>query len=208
MGVIITESLKILFIRHAQTDYHDIGDRDGCDGNLTETGEEQCRILGEKLKNVKIDGYISSSLLRAFKTATGVCSAKPDKPLLHICPEIMECGCTHGYYGCSEEYLNQYYQNTKMIKKLFGTEEYEFFGDTVEENNSRAQKFLDYITDNYTYGQTVAVFSHHGMLEYLIPTALGIKTKDFSFSFENISVTEVDICEDGKRILCYANKSL
>lgn len=202
------ESLKILFIRHAQTDYHDVGDRDGCDGNLTKTGEEQCKTLGQKLKDVKIDGYISSSLLRAFKTAAGVCNAKPDKPTIHICPEIIECGCTHGYYGCSEKYLNQYYKNTKQVEKLFGTENYEFFGDTAAENNLRAEKFLNYITENYFCGQTVAVFSHHGMLEYLIPTALGIETNKFSFAIDNISVTEVNICEDGKRILCYANKTL
>ena len=95
-------SLRILFIRHAETNYDDWKGRDPSDGELTAFGEEQCNILGEKLKDTKIDAFISSSLLRAFKTATGVCKAQGNEPLLEICPEIIECGCTPGYYGCSE----------------------------------------------------------------------------------------------------------
>ena len=124
--------LEIIFIRHAETDYKDIGDRDNCDGELTKFGEKQCDILGEKLKDVEIDGFISSSLLRAFKTATGVCKAKADNPVLHICPELIECGCTPGYFGCSEKYLQKYYKNTKMCEKLFGTEEYEIVFKMLE----------------------------------------------------------------------------
>lgn len=201
------DGLKILFIRHAQTDYKDIGDRDNCDGDLTELGEKQCELLGERIKALPIDGYISSSLLRAFKTAMGACNAKKDEPLIEICPEIIECGCTEGYYGCSEEYLKKHYKNAKMLKNLFGTGKYEFACQTAEENNLRAKKFIDYILENYTYGQRVAVFSHHGMLEYLISAALGLDAKAFSFSFENTSATEVEIREDGKRILNFANKT-
>lgn len=202
-----TESLRILFIRHAQTNYTDIGDRDNCDGELTEIGEEQCVLLGEKLKDLQIDAYISSSLLRAFKTAAGACRAKENEPLIEICPEIIECGCTEGYYGCTEEYLKKHYKNAKMMKPLFGTNEHKFACQTVEENNLRAKKFIDYIFGNYTYGHRVAVFSHHGMLEYLIPTALGIKTRDFSLSLENTSATEIEIREDGKRVLRFLNKT-
>ncbi len=197
--------LKILFIRHAETDYNDWAGRDPSDGELTKKGENQCNELGEKLKDVKIDGYISSSLLRAFKTATGVCKAKDDKPLLEICPELIECGCTPGYYGCSKETLSQYYENTKMCPNLFGGEKYDFGCESIEDNNLRAQKVIDYIQKKYSFGETVAVFSHHGMLEYLIPTALGIKTRDFFFSLDNISITEVGICEDGNRVLIGVN---
>lgn len=199
------DSLQILFIRHAETDYNDWEGRDPSDGELTETGEKQCEILGERLKNVKIDGFITSSLLRAFKTAVGVCKAQGN-PVLEICPEIIECGCTPGYYGCSEAYLNKYYNNTKMCKNLFGTEKYEFGCEKIEDNNIRAKKFIEYIKENYSCGQRVAVFSHHGMLEYLIPTALGINTREFFFALDNISVTEVDICKDGSCVLRCVNK--
>ena len=200
------DTLEIIFIRHAETQYDDIGDRDPSDGELTANGEMQCARLGEKLKDLPIDAYITSSLLRSFKTATGVCKAKPDNPLLEICPEFVECGCTPGYYGCSEEYLRRYYKNTRMCPNLFGSKEYDFGCEEIEDNNIRAQKVIDYIQKRFTFGDRVAVFSHHGMLEYLIPAALGIKTRDFFFALDNISVTAVDICRDGNRVLRYVNK--
>ncbi len=198
--------LEIIFIRHAETEYTNIGDRDPSDGELTAKGEEQCAELGEKLKSLQIDAYITSSLLRAFKTATGVCKAKGDEPLLEICPELVECGCTPGYYGCSEEYLRRYYKNTKMCENLYGTEKYEFACKTKEENDIRAKKVIDYIKNRFTFGDRVAVFSHHGMLEHLIPTALGVEPHIFRFALDNISMTTVDFCRDGNCVLRSVNK--
>ncbi len=199
-------AIEIVFIRHAQTDYNDWAGRDPSDGELTPYGEKQCRILGERLKDVEIDGYISSSLLRAFKTAAGVCKAKGNEPIIEICPEIIECGCTPGYYGCSREYLSKHYPKTKMCKNLFNGNKYDFGCESVEDNNERAKRLIDYIQEKFNFGDRVAVFSHHGMLEYLIPTALGIKTRDFNFALDNISITVVDICRDGSRTLRCVNK--
>lgn len=200
------DSLQILFIRHAETNYNDIGDRDPSDGELTPNGELQCVDLGKKLKDLPIDAYITSSLLRSFKTAVGVCNAKTDKPLLEICPELVECGCTPGYFGCSEEYLQRYYKNTKMCEKLFGTQKYEFGCEAFEDNVIRAEKVISYIKNRFTYGDRIAVFSHHGFLEYLIPTALGVKPHIFRFSLENVSVSVVEFCRDGNAVLRCVNK--
>ncbi len=199
-------SLQILFIRHAETNYNDIGDRDPSDGELTPNGELQCVDLGKKLKDLPINAYITSSLLRSFKTAVGVCSEKADKPLLEICPELIECGCTPGYFGCSEEYLQKYYKNTKMCEKLFGTEKYEFGCEAFEDNVIRAEKVISYIRNRFSYGDRVAVFSHHGFLEYLIPAALGVKPHIFRFSLENVSVSVVEFCRDGNTVLRCVNK--
>lgn len=198
-------SLKIIFIRHAETDYDDIGDRDPSDGELTARGEQQCIELGQKLKDLPIDAYFTSSLLRSFKTAVGVCNAKEYKPLLEICPELVECGCTPGYYGCSEEYLSRYYKNTKMCDKLFGTEKYEFGCEAFEDNVIRAEKVISYIKDKFSFGDCVAVFSHHGFLEYLIPTALGVKPHVFRFALDNTSVTVVEFFRDGNVVLRCVN---
>lgn len=200
------DSLQILFIRHAETNYNDISDRDPSDGELTSNGEQQCIDLGKRLEDLPIDAYITSSLLRSFRTAVGVCSAKPDKPLLEICPELVECGCTPGYFGCSEEYLRKYYKNTRMCEKLFGTENYEFGCEAFEDNVLRAKKVISYIKDRFSYGDRVAVFSHHGFLEYLIPTALGVEPHIFRFSLDNVSVTVVEFCRDGNTVLRFVNK--
>ncbi len=200
------DTLQILFIRHAETNYTDIADRDPSDGELTFNGEKQCITLGEKLKELPIDAYFTSSLLRSFKTAVGVCNAKPEKPLLQICPELVECGCTPGYFGCSEAYLKKYYNNTKMCEKLFGTEKYEFGCEAFEDNVLRAEKVIAYIKSKFTFGDRVAVFSHHGFLEYLIPTALGVKPHVFRFSLDNTSISVIDFCPDGNVILRSVNK--
>lgn len=200
------DSLEIIFIRHAETQYDNIGDRDPSDGDLTAKGELQCIELGEKLKDLHIKAYITSSLLRSFKTATGVCRAKADEPVLEICPELVECGCTPGYYGCKEAYLQRFYKSTKMCEKLFGTENYEFGCEAFEDNVIRAEKVISYIKNRFTFGDRVAVFSHHGFLEYLIPTALGIKPHEFRFSLDNISITAVDFCRDGNAVLQCVNK--
>ena len=200
------DSLQILFIRHAETDYTDIGDRDPSDGELTPKGEQQCVDLGERLKDLPVNAFITSSLLRSFKTAAGVCKAKSDEPLLEICPELVECGCTPGYFGCSEDYLQKYYKNTKMCEKLFGTENYEFGCEAFEDNVIRAEKVISFIKNRFSYGDRVAVFSHHGFLEYLIPTALGVKPHIFRFSLDNVSVSVVDLCRDGNAVLRCVNK--
>ena len=59
------DSLRILFIRHAQTNYDDWEGRDPSDGELTPFGEEQCNILGEKLKNEKLS-IITPSVKAVF----------------------------------------------------------------------------------------------------------------------------------------------
>ena len=199
--------LELVFIRHAQTQYDLIEDRDNCDGNLTPVGEEQCRELGEKLKDVEIDAYLTSSLIRAFKTAAGVANAKSDKPLLEICPELIECGCSDGYYGCSEAYLQRIYPNAKMCDtKFYGTETYDFQTKTDADDMIRAQKVMDYIKSRFTFGQRVAIFAHHGMLEHLIATALGVKPHIFRFALNNISQTTIKYTREGHCILCDVNK--
>ncbi len=200
------DTLQILFIRHAETNYTDIADRDPSDGELTPNGEQQCVDLGGRLKDIAIDAYFTSSLLRSFKTAAGVCNSKADNPLLQICPELVECGCTPGYFGCSEAYLQKYYKNTKMCEKLFGTKNYEFGCEAFDDNVIRAEKVISYIKNNFTYGDRIAVFSHHGFLEYLIPTALGVKPHVFRFALDNVSVSVVDFCRDGNAVLRCVNK--
>ena len=198
--------LELIIIRHAETQYDNAGDRDGCDGDLTERGEKQCIDLGARLKDLDIDAYITSSLLRAFKTAAGVCNAKTDKPLLQIMPELIECGVPVGYYGCGEEYLKKYYPNTQMCKSLFDTEQYEFAAKYACDNALRAKKVIDYIKKTYPYGNRVALFTHNGFCQYLIREALNIENQTFDFAIDNTSLTEIKFQRNGQIILQGLNR--
>lgn len=191
-------ALKLIFIRHAKPDYSDHGDRDVTDGDLDETGVAQCAALGERFRDIPVDAYFSSSLLRAFRTAAAICSTKPDQPMIEICPEIMECGTTQGYYGCSEEYLRRYYPNAKLCDtKMHGTETYEFSCFTDEENRLRAKKFIAYLRQRFTYGECVVVACHYAICEYLVTAALGLEERDFHFAFTYTSATMVEYFPDG-----------
>ena len=195
------DSLELLIIRHAETQYDNYGDRDGCDGDLTELGEKQCLDLGERLKDLDIDAYFTSPLLRAFKTATSVCNAKLDKPILQIMPEIIECGVPVGYYGCSEEYLQKYYAKTQMCKNLFGTEQYEFATKYACDNELRAKMVIEYIKKTYSYGNRVVLFSHNGFCQYLIREVLNIDKHTFDIEIKNIGITKLELHRSGQIIL-------
>ena len=93
-----------------------------------------------------------------------------------------------------------------MCEKLYGTESYEFGCEAFEDNIIRAEKVISYIKNRFSFGERVAVFSHHGFLEYLIPTALGVKPHIFRFSLDNISINVVELCRDGNAVLRYINK--
>ena len=199
------DSIELIIIRHAETQYDNFGDRDGCDGDLTEIGEKQCLELGQRLKDTDIDAYITSPLLRAFKTAVGVCNAKPDKPLLNIMPEIIECGVPVGYYGCSEEYLQKYYSNTRMCDSLFNTELYDFSTKYSCDNELRAKIVIEYIKKEYSYGNRVVLFTHNGFCQHLIRAALNIDKQTFDFAINNVSLTKIEFLRSGQIILHCAN---
>ena len=112
------DSLQILFIRHAETDYNDIGDRDPSDGELTAKGEQQCVDLGEKLKDLPINAYITSSLLRSFKTAVGVCNAKSDKPLLEICPELLNAAAHRDITAAARSIFRNIIKTQKCVRSF------------------------------------------------------------------------------------------
>jgi len=58
---------RVFLIRHGQ--YH-IDAKEGCDKTLTDTGKEQAKYTGERLKSLglKFDSYITSTMPRAIQT--------------------------------------------------------------------------------------------------------------------------------------------
>ena len=200
-----SDALELIIIRHAEANYESSGDRDGCDCDLTEFGQQQCVQLGERLKNIDIDAYITSPLFRAFMTAAAVCNAKPEKPVLQIMPEIVECGVPVGYYGCDEEYLQKYYTNTKMCPVLLGLNEYNFSTKYSCDNILRAKKVIEYIKQVYSYGNRVVLFSHNGFCQYLIREALNIEKQTFDFMINNATLTKIEFYRSGQITLSGLN---
>ena len=62
--------MRILLARHGETKWNAEGRYQGqVDVPLSETGEAQARLLGERLQEVRIDRAVASPLLRARRTA-------------------------------------------------------------------------------------------------------------------------------------------
>ena len=62
--------MKILLVRHGQTDYnHNNRMQGSSDILLNDAGRRQCKKLRMELNNKKIDACYSSPLIRAFETA-------------------------------------------------------------------------------------------------------------------------------------------
>lgn len=78
----------IYIVRHGQTDWNKVGRMQGrTDIPLNETGREQAREVGEKLKGIEFDKVFSSPLKRAYETAK-IITNKPieiDERLIERC---------------------------------------------------------------------------------------------------------------------------
>lgn len=77
--------------------------------------------------------------------------------LIVIMPELMETYIDNGYYGCSEQYLQKYYSNTKMCEILLGDKEYNFKNNNESDFVAIAKKVIDYIKNKYTFGKRVCI---------------------------------------------------
>ena len=65
--------ITFYFIRHGQTIWNKSGRYQGTtDVPLSELGYEQSKKTAERLKNIHLDGIISSTLDRAFQTAKSI----------------------------------------------------------------------------------------------------------------------------------------
>lgn len=65
--------MELILIRHGETAWNPEGRFQGStDMELSEVGKEQARLLGERLKNKKIDRIIASPMKRAQQTAAAV----------------------------------------------------------------------------------------------------------------------------------------
>lgn len=146
--------MKLLLTRHGQTNWNVEGKVQGrTDIELNETGIEQAKATGEKLKKQKIDLIIASPLKRASKTAQLIAGDR-EIPILYDC-RIQE-RCFGEFEGKTKKEHNFEEMWNYKINKQYETAE------SVGEIFERVYQFLDELKEKYE-DKTVLVVTHGGV---------------------------------------------
>lgn len=195
------EKLEIFYVRHGDTDLSKLDGRDTCDVDLSELGEKQIELLGERFAGKQFDAVFSSPLVRAVKTASAVCRRLDGHPVIEILPQIIENGSSYGYFGESEEYLHKYYDNFKRNTDL------PLMYDNLEDkdNDARARAVIDYLKSRFTYGQKVILFAHGSFGNHFLSQAVEMGEGNYILSLNHTSVSKVKYTSDGKQRLSFSN---
>lgn len=169
---------KFILVRHGETAWNkDDIYRGTADVPLNEQGREEARLLGEWLKNEKIDAVYCSPLSRARDTAEAI--AKHHKNLQVVAmPEIIDIN-----YG---EWQGQRKTDVKVkypdLDRLWLTEPQKMRfpggGETLDECTVRAKKALDILVKRHP-GQTVLLASHRAMNRAILAYVLGWDNSKF-----------------------------
>lgn len=147
--------MKLLLTRHGQTDWNVQGRIQGqSDIELNQTGIEQAKATGEKLKEQNIDIIISSPLKRATKTAQLIAGTR-DIPIIYDKRIVERCfgefeGKTREEFDFEEIWnykLNKQYEQAESVGEIF----------------DRVYQFLDALKEEYQ-DKTVLLVTHGGII--------------------------------------------
>lgn len=202
--------LELYLIRHGQSvtnaaDEREIEAMPYCmreDPVLSETGEIQARLLGERFAQTELDAVYSSCLIRAVQTANGILTLQQNEKPLFVDPVFSETRLPSHYRGTSIERLREFCANAVPRPGA------DFSGGLIEGNENdtdadiqkRAERALNTILSLHGGGEKVAVVLHAGFLTHMVFYLLGFKEKlpdDVDISFRNTSVTKIVFYKKG-----------
>ncbi|WP_139488103.1 histidine phosphatase family protein [Brevibacillus dissolubilis] len=159
--------LTLIWARHAVTTENQqkryIGHHDAL---LSETGIEQARQLGEKLKDVRIDAAYSSDLQRAVRTAEAIASHHPGltvektEDLREIAFGRWEAKTYDELFPTEGDALVRFYDDPWEHKPTDG--------ESLDDMQKRLESFLARLLSRHGDGETVLAVSHGGMIKLFL----------------------------------------
>jgi broad specificity phosphatase PhoE len=179
--------VRLCFIRHAQARGGDFYDDDSA---LTLLGEQQAKLVGQRLANHGIDVVYTSPVLRSLKTA---------EPLCRTC----------GFTPKIDDRLREFeFSETPWMAALHRPDLVMWnaehrgrpHGETLEEFSRRVVVFLEQIVELHL-GTTVAVFTHSGVIDAAMRWFVGLPADApwlHDLPLSNASITEVDFWPRGR----------
>ncbi|MEN3007451.1 histidine phosphatase family protein [Pseudothermotoga sp.] len=180
--------LKIFLIRHAKTDWNDLGLWQGnTDVPLNEAGFEQAKKIAQKLSKQHVEVIYTSPLLRARQTAF-VISEMLNVPLF-VDERLRECEISLWNGLTMQETLERYYNeytlwSTQPSVEIEGVE-------SLQKVQDRFLRFVEEIIKKSF--ESVVVVSHALILRTFICWVLKLPlTEHKNFKLDNASISLVE----------------
>jgi probable phosphoglycerate mutase len=186
-------SASVLLVRHAE-DRAAAAGRFGGEG-LSERGREQARALAGALADVPLAGALCSPLLRARETAAIALAGRAVPLREEACLAEGSVGALAGLsLDAARARHPQYFRlGRSVVARLAASGSTAPDGETRDAFLARVDRAERVVSEALEAEQgAVVVFSHGGLLNYLLQKLLGLPPRDeISFRFPHCAVAEL-----------------
>lgn len=174
----------ITFVRHAQSLSNQARRWEGHgDSALSDHGQEQARLLGERLRGERITHVLASDLTRAVDTACSIGL----KFETHEALREIDVGRWHGL--TSEELRARYPDELEAIQK--GEDLPRGGGETAADVAARVSHVLDALLARLAPGDHAVVVCHGGVIATAVTGLLGLSASAEHWALANAASTSI-----------------
>ena len=203
------KELELYIIRHGQSmgnagygSRTDLTEKEMHDPVLTEKGILQAENAGRYLRGIEFDAVISSAMLRAVQTATGIIKHQNRTKTLNVLPLACEMMFAPEYKGITMEEIKSVNPNAVLAPDVEPGSPmiYSNLKDNDEAATyERAGKVIEYLRAHFKNGEKVALVSHAAFITYIVFTLMGYTQKSpcFDIDFDNTGITKVTFYKQG-----------
>ncbi len=180
--------MRLILVRHAATENNEKKLLQEDHTPLSERGEKQAELLGERLKKEKIVCIYSSPHKRTQQTAQAI-AQHHSKAKVSIAQEIRERN-----FGIFKGKPGEEYAKWRTENKLSWSKAKPDSGESYEEVYARSRPFIEKLRHEHK-GETVVIVSHGGVLTTLVLYLKGLdenKTTYDAHFHHNAAITIVD----------------
>jgi phosphoserine phosphatase len=192
--------VKLIIVRHGETEENAAGIIQGqSHGTLSKEGIKQAQLVGERLKNEKIDFIYTSDLERALNTAKEIHKHHPEIPLIKR-KEIREM-----HFGKLQDKQKDeinYYFHKENDPNYFKKNDVE----SLESIYDRVKIFLEEIKEKHK-NQNIVIVSHAATIKAIMVVLM--KKRDYEMKeISNPKNTSINVFENGKFTITNCTKHL
>lgn len=158
------ERTQVTIIRHGETIWNLKGIRQGhLDSPLTESGMDQARALGERLRREKFSALYSSDLGRAVKTAQAIVELTGHEIVTDVRLRERHLGI---FQGLNADEMHRKHPEEYRLNRSLSPDYVIPGGESIVQQVARNIAYLNEIAEKHQ-GETIVVVTHGGVLSGL-----------------------------------------